>query len=101
MFLKINFICLQNLRLDSELFCFSSCLQKIVIDDIFPGDTVNTASRMESSSESNRIQVSGYSANKLKKLGYKVTFRGLVTVKVRAEKRRNCAVSHFSLLNRV
>lgn len=47
------------------------------------GDTVNTASRMESSSESNRIQVSGYSAKKLQKLGYKVTFRGLVSVKVR------------------
>lgn len=46
------------------------------------GDTVNTASRMESSSESNRIQVSGHTAKRLKKLGYKLTFRGLVTVKV-------------------
>lgn len=44
--------------------------------------SVNTASRMESSGESNRIQVSGYSAKKLKKLGYKVTFRGQVSVKV-------------------
>ncbi|CRL05278.1 CLUMA_CG018222, isoform A, partial [Clunio marinus] len=47
------------------------------------GDTVNTASRMESSGESNRIQVSGHSAKKLKKLGYRVTYRGLVTVKAR------------------
>lgn len=46
------------------------------------GDSVNTASRMESSGESNRIQVSGYSAKKLKKLGYKVLFRGQVSVKV-------------------
>lgn len=46
------------------------------------GDSVNTASRMESSGEANRIQVSGYSAKKLKKLGYKVTFRGQVSVKV-------------------
>lgn len=46
------------------------------------GDSVNTASRMESSGESNRIQVSGYTAKKLLKLGYKVEFRGLVTVKV-------------------
>lgn len=43
---------------------------------------MNTASRMESSSESNRIQVPGHTAKKLKKLGYKLTFRGLVTVKV-------------------
>lgn len=46
------------------------------------GDSVNTASRMESSGESNRIQVSGFTAKKLKKLGYKVTFRGQVSVKV-------------------
>lgn len=37
---------------------------------------------MESTSESNRIQCSGHTANQLKKLGYKLTFRGLVTVKV-------------------
>ncbi|XP_070493703.1 soluble guanylate cyclase 89Da-like isoform X2 [Chironomus tepperi] len=49
------------------------------------GDTVNTASRMESSSESNRIQVSGYTAKRLKKLGYKLTFRGLVSVKGKGE----------------
>jgi len=65
------------------------------------GDTVNTgelcivlwalsfsfsscklASRMESSSDSNRIQVSGITAKKLMKCGYKLTFRGKVTVKV-------------------
>lgn len=46
------------------------------------GDSVNTASRMESSGESNKIQVSGYTAKKLQKLGYKVAFRGLVSVKV-------------------
>lgn len=49
------------------------------------GDSVNTASRMESSGESNRIQVSGHTAKKLLKLGYKVSFRGLVTVKVSFE----------------
>jgi guanylate cyclase, other len=46
------------------------------------GDTVNTASRMESSSESNKIQVSEYTAKKLLKKDYKLTFRGLVSVKV-------------------
>ncbi|EDS41407.1 guanylyl cyclase receptor [Culex quinquefasciatus] len=45
------------------------------------GDTVNTSSRMESSSDINKIQVSGYTANKLKKYGYKLTFRGKVAVK--------------------
>lgn len=46
------------------------------------GDTVNTASRMESSSDTNKIQVSGYTANKLRKYGFKLTFRGQVSVKV-------------------
>lgn len=67
------------------------------------GDTVNTASRMESSGESNRIQISGYAAKKLKKLGYKVTFRGLVTVKVRitiSEKRSTkSSLSMFNPIN--
>ncbi|XP_055525809.1 soluble guanylate cyclase 89Db-like isoform X5 [Wyeomyia smithii] len=45
------------------------------------GDTVNTASRMESSSDINMIQVSGYTAAKLKKQGFKLTFRGKVAVK--------------------
>ncbi|XP_058812767.1 soluble guanylate cyclase 89Db-like isoform X1 [Topomyia yanbarensis] len=49
------------------------------------GDTVNTASRMESSSDINTIQVSGYTANKLQKLGYNLTFRGKVTVKGKGE----------------
>jgi guanylate cyclase len=47
------------------------------------GDTVNTASRMESSSDSNKIQVSGITAKKLKRMGYKLVYRGLVTVKVK------------------
>ncbi|XP_055596372.1 soluble guanylate cyclase 89Db-like isoform X2 [Uranotaenia lowii] len=49
------------------------------------GDTVNTASRMESSSDINKIQVSGFTANKLKKYGYKLTFRGKVAVKGKGE----------------
>uniref|UniRef100_A0A1Q3FL72 guanylate cyclase n=1 Tax=Culex tarsalis TaxID=7177 RepID=A0A1Q3FL72_CULTA len=49
------------------------------------GDTVNTSSRMESSSDINKIQVSGYTAGKLKKYGYKLTFRGKVTVKGKGE----------------
>lgn len=47
------------------------------------GDTVNTASRMQSSSSSNRIQASGATAKRLQKLGYTLTYRGLVTVKVK------------------
>ncbi|XP_029713132.1 soluble guanylate cyclase 89Db isoform X1 [Aedes albopictus] len=49
------------------------------------GDTVNTASRMESSSDTNKIQVSGYTANKLRKYGFKLTFRGQVSVKGKGE----------------
>ncbi|XP_063698080.1 soluble guanylate cyclase 89Da-like [Culicoides brevitarsis] len=49
------------------------------------GDSVNTASRMESSGASNRIQVSGYTAEKLRKLNYKVTYRGKVSVKGKGE----------------
>ncbi|XP_058062211.1 soluble guanylate cyclase 89Db-like [Anopheles bellator] len=49
------------------------------------GDTVNTASRMESSGETDRIQVSGYTAEKLKKLHYALTYRGKVAVKGKGE----------------
>ncbi|XP_053698579.1 soluble guanylate cyclase 89Db-like [Sabethes cyaneus] len=49
------------------------------------GDTVNTASRMESSGDINRIQVSGSTAAKLKKKGYELTFRGKVAVKGKGE----------------
>ncbi|EAT34765.1 AAEL013026-PA, partial [Aedes aegypti] len=49
------------------------------------GDTVNTASRMESSSDTNKIQVSGYTANKLRKYGFQLTFRGKVSVKGKGE----------------
>jgi len=45
------------------------------------GDSVNTSSRMESSGEPDRIQISGYTAHKLKRLGYKIAFRGKVAVK--------------------
>lgn len=37
---------------------------------------------MESSGESNKVHISGYAAKKLKNLGYKVVYRGLVVVKV-------------------
>ncbi len=46
------------------------------------GDTVNTASRMESSGQPNKIQVSHLTADKLKKAGYKLKQRGFVKVKV-------------------
>ncbi|XP_062536754.1 soluble guanylate cyclase 89Db-like isoform X3 [Armigeres subalbatus] len=49
------------------------------------GDTVNTASRMESSSDTNKIQVSGFTANKLRKYGYALSFRGKVSVKGKGE----------------
>lgn len=45
------------------------------------GDSVNTASRMESSGEADKIHTSGYTANKLKRLGYKISYRGKVAVK--------------------
>lgn len=46
------------------------------------GDTVNTASRMESSGLPNKIQVSQFTADRLKKVGYKLKQRGFVKVKV-------------------
>lgn len=45
------------------------------------GDTVNTASRMESSGEEFKIQVSSYTADKLKNKGYILESRGYVKVK--------------------
>lgn len=49
------------------------------------GDTVNTASRMESSGEPNKIQISGITANKLKPFDYVVQYRGKVSVKGKGE----------------
>lgn len=49
------------------------------------GDTVNTASRMESTGEALKIQASEACANILKKLGsYEVVVRGQMPVKVRS-----------------
>jgi class 3 adenylate cyclase len=45
------------------------------------GDTVNYASRMESTSVSMKIHVSEATAEKLKNLGYLVKYRGRVFVK--------------------
>ncbi|XP_017139743.1 soluble guanylate cyclase 89Da [Drosophila miranda] len=49
------------------------------------GDTVNTASRMESSSDPWKIQLSKYTADKVRELGYKVESRGTVKVKGKGE----------------
>ncbi|XP_030374686.1 soluble guanylate cyclase 89Db [Scaptodrosophila lebanonensis] len=49
------------------------------------GDTVNTASRMESSCDPWKIQLSSYTAEKVSKVGYKVESRGYVTVKGKGE----------------
>ncbi|ALC45282.1 Gyc-89Da [Drosophila busckii] len=49
------------------------------------GDTVNTASRMESSAEPWRIQLSNYTAEKVREVGYKVKSRGTVAVKGKGE----------------
>lgn len=48
------------------------------------GDTVNTASRMESSGLPNKIHISHVTADKLNSKGYKVVQRGFVKVKVGA-----------------
>ncbi|XP_059611883.1 soluble guanylate cyclase 89Db-like isoform X2 [Phlebotomus argentipes] len=49
------------------------------------GDTVNIASRMESSGMPNKIQVTEYIAQKLRKLGYILESRGMVQVKGKGE----------------
>ncbi|XP_046805976.1 soluble guanylate cyclase 89Db-like [Lucilia cuprina] len=49
------------------------------------GDTVNTASRMESTSDPYKIQLSNYTAKKVRELGYKVESRGFVKVKGKGE----------------
>uniref|UniRef100_A0A1A9VS86 guanylate cyclase n=1 Tax=Glossina austeni TaxID=7395 RepID=A0A1A9VS86_GLOAU len=49
------------------------------------GDTVNTASRMESTSEPYKIQLSNYSAEKASKANYKIESRGYVKVKGKGE----------------
>ncbi|XP_031638478.1 soluble guanylate cyclase 89Db isoform X2 [Contarinia nasturtii] len=49
------------------------------------GDTVNTASRMESSGLPNKIQISNETASKLHNKGYEVVQRGFVTVKGKGE----------------
>lgn len=49
------------------------------------GDTVNTASRMESTSEPYKIQLSNYTATKVRDIGYKVESRGFVKVKGKGE----------------
>lgn len=46
------------------------------------GDTVNTASRMESSGSPNKIHISHVTAEKLKLKGYELVQRGFVKVKV-------------------
>lgn len=47
------------------------------------GDTVNTASRIESTSLPNKIQISKVTANNLNSKGYTVVSRGHVKLKVR------------------
>ncbi|XP_055371679.1 soluble guanylate cyclase 89Db-like [Condylostylus longicornis] len=49
------------------------------------GDTVNTASRMESSGEAFKIQISSATAAKLQDRGYKLESRGFVKVKGKGE----------------
>lgn len=49
------------------------------------GDTVNTSSRMESTAEPNKIQTTGPTQERLKKFGYKLSYRGKVPVKGKGE----------------
>lgn len=45
------------------------------------GDTVNIASRMESTAMPNKIHITDFTAKKLEKLGYCLESRGVVKVK--------------------
>ncbi|XP_055323492.1 soluble guanylate cyclase 89Db-like isoform X2 [Sitodiplosis mosellana] len=49
------------------------------------GDTVNTASRMESSGSPNKIQITNIVTSKLRSKGYEIVPRGFVTVKGKGE----------------
>uniref|UniRef100_A0A336K3U3 guanylate cyclase n=1 Tax=Culicoides sonorensis TaxID=179676 RepID=A0A336K3U3_CULSO len=49
------------------------------------GDTVNTASRMESTAEINKVQTTEFTQKRLVKSGYKLSYRGKVPVKGKGE----------------
>lgn len=59
------------------------------------GDTVNTASRMESSGQPNRVQISIVTAEKLKDKGYTIVPRGFVSVKVSYSKMQRSSLRNL------